>query len=164
MNPHGFLIFVTSFEKYAVRGYEVGAYRYLVKPVSYEDFLSSVRAPVSLIEEKTRQVFSARTTNGFVQVPYGELFYLENAGNHHVIMHTQKGDHVLYSGLNAVEASLNPAVFIRCHTSFLVNLQHIARVSGLDIEMDNGDRLPVSKHRKSAFTAAFLSYIQGVYT
>ena len=72
--------------------------------------------------------------------------------SHRLVLHTTEGV-VSYSGtLAALEKDLGNG-FFRCHSSFLINLEHVTRLDGADVVLGS-ERLPVSKYRRKMLLAA----------
>jgi len=141
-------IFVTAYDQYAVRAFEVFALDYLLKPFDQERFdialararnhLSSLRSEdlsqkiLSALEEiRTKPVHLERLVikmNGHVFfVKADEIDWLEAEGNY-VRLHTGKESYLLRDTISALEAQLDPKKFIRVHRSAIVNVDRITEL------------------------------------
>lgn len=142
------IIFVTAYDQYAVRAFEVYALDYLLKPFDHERFdkaleraksqISSHRSDMinerilSALEEiKTRPVHLERLVikmNGHVFfIKADEIDWLEAEGNY-VRLHAGKESYLLRDTITALESQLDPKKFIRVHRSAIVNIDRITEL------------------------------------
>jgi two-component system, LytTR family, response regulator len=140
-----FVIFVTAFDRYALRAFDVHALDYLLKPFDRERFRDAlVRARERLersssgdLERKLLALVSDLKPNPqpmerFVIKSGGRVFFLraediewiEAAGNY-VKLHVGAETHVFRETMNSLEARLNPSVFFRIHRSHIVNIERV---------------------------------------
>lgn len=154
------MIFVTSLTQYAVEGYSVQAFDYIVKPIGYESFAAkleralrvlSYRDPGVVLDIKTREG-SLRLTSDMIH--YFEVF------DHDLIIHTDNGVIKQWGSLSKYEKQLAEAHFARCNSCYLVNLKYVQGISGDEV-LVSGDRLAVSKSRRKAFLQALAQYKGG---
>jgi two-component system LytT family response regulator len=139
------IVFVTAFDQYAVKAFEMNALDYLLKPYDRERFekalqrvrgaldtkpdTSKLAATLSELrnEEKyVRRVLVPNDGRSFF-VATREMLRLESDGNN-VTVHTPRGAHTLRATLESLEARLDPANFARVHRSHLVNIDEIAEI------------------------------------
>jgi two-component system LytT family response regulator len=142
------IIFVTAYDQYAVRAFEVYALDYLLKPFDQERFekaldraksqISSDRSDdlnqriLSALEEiKTRPIHLERLVikmNGHVFfIKAEEIDWLEAEGNY-VRLHAGKESYLLRDTISALESQLDPKKFIRVHRSAIVNIDRITEL------------------------------------
>ena len=160
------VIFTTAYDQYALRAFEVHAVDYLLKPFSEQRFSESLsRArerlaakeslPVDALvsEARTRQEplerVLIRDGSKVHVLPVERIDYVE-AQDDYVCFKSDGKSYLKDQTLGSVEASLDPARFVRVHRSYLLNIDRIARVelyakdSRVAILRD-GTRLPVSR-------------------
>ena len=161
LDPEVLLIFVTSMAHYAVKGYEVSAFDYIVKPVTYPDFaLKMARAIRRLSHIKTGPEIVVPTPNGMVRLSTDEIRYIETLG-HHLIYHMDGAKtHTQYATLASVEEKLKQYHFARCNNCYLVNLKFVQRIKGYTVSVD-GVELQISQPRKKEFLRQFLAFSDG---
>jgi two-component system LytT family response regulator len=142
------IIFVTAYDQYAVRAFEVYALDYLLKPFDQERFekalerakmhISTERSEalsqriLSALEEiKTRPIHLERLVikmNGHVFfIKAEEIDWLEAEGNY-VRLHAGKESYLLRDTISALESQLDPKKFIRVHRSAIVNIDRITEL------------------------------------
>ncbi len=158
LDPEVLLIFVTSMAQYAVKGYSVSAFDYIVKPVTYHDFaLKMARALRKLASVQAGPKIVVTTLSGKVRLSADEIRYIETQG-HHLIYHMD-GDktYTQYATLASVGEKLEEYHFVRCNSCYLVNLKFVQRVKGYTVLVD-GVELQISQPRKKEFLRRFLEY------
>ncbi len=141
-----FVIFVTAHDEHAIRGFEVNAVDYLLKPVTEERFRAAVDRVLERLQQPRTDMearlldalerlqraeppdrIPVHTGNGVVFVRTDELDWAEVAGDY-VKLHTGATTHLLRETMTDLERRLPPAQFVRIHRSTLVNLSRVAQV------------------------------------
>lgn len=159
------VIFVTAFDQYAMRAFEVHAVDYLLKPIGKQRFEEALERVKSRLGEKIPSAHkladSARPPQQFLErivvkdgtrvtlIPIAKLDYVE-AQDDYVALASQGKKHLKQQTIAALEASLDPKCFVRIHRSYIVNLERVARIEpyGKDSRLailSDGARLPVSR-------------------
>lgn len=141
------LIFVTNMANYAIKGYEVDALDFIVKPVRYSTFTMKFKKALARISanEEINIVVSRR--EGIVRLTSRQIVYIEVAG-HKLTYHLNDGVLEGHGSLTDLEKQLRICDFLRCHSSYLINPQYISHVEGYTVSMTNGDVLRISRPRK----------------
>lgn len=154
------LVFITNLAKYAIKGYEVNARDYILKPLNYSAFKIKIKRILSAVKIK-RDKNVLLTNNGTtVKVDEKDIYYIE-ISNHNIIYHTVKGDYSSYGTMKLVEKTLSKNQFFRCNSGCLVNLNHISKVAGNEAVIVNGDRLIISRARKKEFLERVHKFYMG---
>ena len=150
------LIFVTSMRQYAVKGYDVAASDFIVKPFSYPEFSLKFTRALSKLPQSKNDDIILRTDGGFVRLSADRIRYVEVRG-HHCVYHTDSNTYQQYQTMKAVEDALPKEFFARCNNYLLVNLAFVEKIDGLTARVA-GEELPISHPRKKSFTDAFAQY------
>lgn len=143
------LIFVTNMARYAVKGYEVDAADYLVKPIHYGDFERKLKRVVGRHRESADAILVVRQS-GCLRLLLREIRYIEVRG-HKLIFHTEKEEITGSGTLLETEEKLKGKGFLRCNKGYLVNQRHIIAVQGYRLIMTGNDELQISRPRKKTF-------------
>src|SRR5215207_8583054 len=99
-----FVVFVTAYDRYALRAFDVHALDYLLKPFDRERFREALnRAQVQIERNTGGRIFFVRTS---------EIDWIEAAGNY-VKLHVGNDSHLIRETMNAVEGKLSPDTFVR---------------------------------------------------
>lgn len=151
------LIFVTSFGQFAVKGYEVEAFDFYVKPLSYVDFSLRLSRALKRIGKQKSDSVRIRTGGQVKILPVKEIKYVEVI-KHNLIFHTLSGNLEASGSLAETEASLKDKYFVRCNNCYLVNLWFVKGVDGMNVNVD-GEYLAVSRPRRKEFMSALNRYL-----
>ncbi|HLK63804.1 MAG TPA: LytTR family DNA-binding domain-containing protein [Bryobacteraceae bacterium] len=138
---HPVVIFVTAYDEYALRAFEVQALDYLVKPFDDERFrsalqrgreqLAQARAPVPATSGDGIWNRVLVHTGGSIRIlKHGDIDWVESAGNY-VRLHVGAETYLHRDTMHHVESSLDPARFIRIHRCYIVNLDRIRELQPL---------------------------------
>lgn len=152
------VIFVTNMQQYAIQGYEVGAFDYILKPVNYPEFkLKFTRALGKLMPQKKAASVLIKSESGVVRLTPEQIIYVE-VQQHHCIYHTKQGDYRQYQTMKSVETQLAEYGFARCNNFLLINLAYVSKIEGMNVHID-GLVLPVSYPRKKQFSEKFSEFM-----
>lgn len=154
------IIFVTNMAQYAIKGYEVDALSYLVKPVPYYAFAQEMGRSLSRLQRQQGDsvVLTAGTT--VARVPTTDIVYVESV-KHRITVHTLKGKYSFSGTLKAMDQELDGRGFFRSNSCYIVNLRHVTRVEQHTCVMTGGDELQVSRPRRRAFLEALADFVGG---
>lgn len=151
------IMFITNMTNYAIRGYQVDAMDYVLKPVTYFDFSQKLDRAIHKISRKNKQPVIINTVEGMIRLDASEIYYIESQG-HSLVYYTQKGEYRERGKMQDVEENLVPCGFYRSNKGYLVNLEHVEGVRN-GCCMIHGETLPISRARKNEFMSALTNYI-----
>lgn len=150
------IVFVTASAEYVFSGYEVRAFRYLLKPELMNGFPSVFKECVNELtrSDGSRYVFQSGSES--TSLPVRDILFFES--NKRIItLRTVTGrEYTFYGKLDEVEQTLKKQDFVRCHQSFLINAAKISSLSPNSALLSDGTTVPVSKHRARETNEAFL--------
>lgn len=139
------IIFITSLIEYALEGYEVRAYRYLIKPVKYDDLKTHILNCIKEIDIKNKHIIIKKQGNR-IKLDISEITYIE-VQKENITIHTLNKTYETKGTMNNIEKEINCSRFYRCHKSFLVNLEHIKSIKQYIAILENGEEVPISRYR-----------------
>ena len=157
IDPHVILIFVTALARFALNGYEVDAYDFIVKPIQENFFSAKMQRAMRKLSSEQRTRLLIRSGDKSVRIFTDEIIYVD-IYNHLLTFHTETGNHATRGTIKDVMENLDDSSFCLCNKSIVVNLRHVEMVDGDMAVMDNGDRLPISRTRKTAFMQHIADY------
>lgn len=157
-NNSSVIIFITNMAQFAVKGYEVEAMDFIVKPVRPSVFQSKLKRAIDHVVNLRGTEISVRSPEGLVRISCSTLLYVEIYG-HTLIYHTESGNYETRGKLSDEEERLAPYHFIRCNKSFLVNMAQIRRAEKNELELLNGEILEISHPRKKSFMESLAKYL-----
>lgn len=155
------LIFMTNYAKYAVQGYSVQAYNYLLKPVCFEDFRREIQPLLLHLSLDQTRSLSLKNQDGYFTIPIREILYIETQAKN-ILIHTETARLEAFCSMKQAERQLQQDPFFRIHTSYCVNFSCIASVLKEQVVLRTGEVLPLSKHRRAAFMERYLEYVGGL--
>ncbi len=147
------IVFVTAYDRYAIRAFEAGALDYLLKPFDDARFAVALARAKERIErhralEPQPAPLIVRNRGEITFVPLADIDWIE-AEDYYTRLHVGAASHLLRRSLSSLEAALDPDRFCRIHRSAIVNLR---RVRGLTVDRDgnhavliDGASLPLSR-------------------
>ncbi len=154
------IFFITGYEDYLAEGYEVEAFRYLLKPLKKEKLWDSIDQFL-LRRKKSQRFWTLETPEGQKRVALEEILYLESFG-HTCRLYAKSDSFIVKKGISDMEQQLQAlglAAF-RCHRSYLIN---IAQVTGIGREyavMTDGQKVPLSRKLYHPLNQAFIRYFR----
>lgn len=154
------LVFVTNMAQFAIKGYEVDALDFIVKPVSYAAFAFKMKKAVARIKAKEEKTISVNLAGGgYAKLIVSRIRYVEIM-KHRIVYHTEDGDLESNGTLKNVESALGAARFARCNSCYLVNLGFVDMVKEFVCYV-GGDELQISQRKRKDFMKALNDYIGG---
>ena len=152
------VIFVTNMQQYAIQGYEVGAFDFILKPVHYPEFkLKFTRAISKLMPQKKAANVLIKSESGMVRLTPDQILYVE-VQQHHCIFHTKQGDFRQYQTMKSVETQLESYGFARCNNYLLINLAYVRKIDGMSVHVGDTE-LPISYPRRKLFCDKFEEFM-----
>ena len=154
------IIFITNRNDYAIRGYEVDALDYVLKPVNYFAFSQRIERAISRMSRRREQYFTVPVRGGIRKLSVSNILYVE-VQDHDLLFHTRNESILTRGSLAEVEAKLGNAGFFRCNKYCLVNLAFADSLQGIDLVVA-GEHIQVSRAKKKAVLDALNNYLNEV--
>lgn len=151
------VIFVTNLSQFAVDGYEVKAFDFVVKPISYYNFSLKLKRALTHLSSLSNYELVVSTKERKYIININQLAYIE-IRSHTMIYHTLN-ENITGSGtLKSLYANLKKHHFAFCNQCYLVNL---AFVKGIDdgFLLINDEKIRIASSRKKAFMQELTAYI-----
>lgn len=171
------IVFVTAFDRYALRAFEVHALDYLLKPFGDERFASALaRAKQQVVakrqgtvdarladllraQQSPRRRFMLPARDKTLVIDADSIDWIE-AADYYVSLHCGEHSHLLRETMDALERELDPEQFLRVHRSAIVNLSRVCEIHPLfrgdcELRLITGAKVKLSRSRRSEFEARF---------
>ncbi|MFM2360783.1 MAG: hypothetical protein RLY16_2776 [Bacteroidota bacterium] len=159
--PH--VVFVTAYDQFAIKAFEVDALDYILKPVNKQRLAEAVEKVKKQIylqqkdEQKLsieKRIFIKDGENCFF-VPLAEVFLIESVGNYSRVFYQNKKP-LLHKSLNYLEEKLPATHFFRADRQHIININFIKNIypflnSSLQVEMQNGTKIDISQRQSVKF-------------
>ncbi len=159
-NKNSVIIFVTNLAQYAIKGYSLHAYDYIVKPLNYEAFYLKMKELMPLLEahEKHDLILNISSSK-MVVVTIEEILYVESR-SHDIYYHMEDGNiYRIYGTLGLSEKNLPKKLFARCNSCYLINFSQISSIKGDEVIIGE-EKLKISRPKKKTFLRLFEEYYQ----
>lgn len=150
------IIFTTSLVEYIQEGYEVRAYRYLLKPIKYEELKKHILSCIDEVINKKDKFILIENKNETYKIKIEEITYIE-IQRKDMSIHTESKVYKTKMTMDKIEKELKNYNFYRCHKSFLVNIDYVENIKQYVAILDNKEEVLVSRHRFKDFKHKFLS-------
>jgi DNA-binding LytR/AlgR family response regulator len=157
------LAFTTTSLDHMPDGYRLNAYKYIVKPANAADVSEAVELALARRERMSAEVLTVPAGGETVKIPFDEIYYAE-VYDHRCFVHTDTETPGVSVTLDELTRLLPPPRFLRCHQSYIVNLDYVKTIeyvmeSGNAFIMANGEKAYIRVKEFSKMKAAFESYL-----
>jgi DNA-binding LytR/AlgR family response regulator len=154
------IVFTTAYSEFALDGYKYDALDYLMKPISFDQFLRVCQKALNLVNTATIQTEVAQTEKKtptddyifvktehkgkFTKVNFSDILYVESLKNYVAIYTKNKEQIVTLLSMKDMEERLPSNLFFRSHKSYIISLDKIKSIDGNEILLqDVKDRVPI---------------------
>ncbi|MBQ3604557.1 MAG: response regulator transcription factor [Clostridia bacterium] len=152
---HGKIVFLTGTAAFAVESYEVQASGYLLKPVTYEKLSAFMNGILSRL---SNEVYRVKRRGEIISIHYNEILFIESC-NSKCLLHNEAGEVIgIYKHLSDIEQELNDSRFLRCHQSYLVNMNHIVHADK-NFNMANGETVLIRQKNIREIKQQYLDFM-----
>ena len=148
VDPDVVLVFVTNMAQYAIRGYEVDALDFVLKPVNYYQFSTKLARALQRVQRRKGGQIALQTAGGVQLLNTEDIYWLETR-DRMLHYHTSTGVWSVRSSLQNAEKQLAPYHFAKCNQCYLVNLRYVRAVQN-DMVQVGEDRLEISRRQHAA--------------
>ena len=153
------IIFITGLSEYACEGYDVDALNYLIKPFKKERLFVCLDQAVKLQFVQGAKLLM-ETKEGLIGVFTNDIWYIE-AFSHSCIVASKDKAYEVKQSIGSFENKPElKKSFIRCHRSFLVNIEHVYQITKNTIVLDNKKEIPVSRNAYKMVAETFVHHFR----
>ena len=151
------LIFISSSKEYALQGFEVRAFDYLLKPLSEERFQKTTDLCQNELAKHIRYI-EVKESRTLVKIPLNEIIYTDYY-NHYIQIHTAARLIRSYQQFDVFSPLLlcYPQ-FLCCYRNCIVNMDHVDSVDKHDFVMENGERVPITRGNRNSIYQQYADY------
>ncbi len=154
------LIFATNSKTDTLRGYGVRAMGYLLKPIDVAELKGTLDAAMEDLASRETVSIQIQNRNGCYRIRLEDILFVESSARLLTVHTRTQGEITYYDQLNKLEALCGDQRFLRCHKSYLVNLDYVLAVVGDKLHLMDGGLLPISisvSKAKEAFASHLAS-------
>lgn len=157
------ILFLTGQAEYVYEGYEVGAFRFLLKPIKEEQIRSALDQIVEKLASETDKYYIFQYMGEIIKIGYKDIIYIESFGHYVKLITGNKVYEWKYS-LGKIMKELEDERFCSPHRSYLVNLLYIESMGKSECVLSTGIKVPISRSNYQNFHLAFIQYYKGSLT
>ncbi|MCD8306848.1 MAG: LytTR family DNA-binding domain-containing protein [Clostridia bacterium] len=156
------IVFVTTMSQLAIKGYEVDALDFIVKPVNVNDFYLKMHHILARLHFFEKDQVILKNGEKVVSIAVNSILYIDVSG-HYVTYHTSSESFEQYTTLKETEKMMEPYTYIvRASRYYLVNLNHVDEIRGDEVIV-GGFHVPVSRAEKPRLKSLLAShFINGI--
>lgn len=152
------IVFLTMSREYALDAYEVNAVQYLVKPLDREKFYYVIDFCLNTLMKKQEHVIVFKVGSSYRQLMQDEIIYCETDRNYQIVHLKNESLKVRATSKDMFARLQKFSQFIRCGTSYILNINHILKMDKNEICMDNDSCVFISKNRVAEFRKQYFDY------
>ncbi len=153
------IIFVTGVPDYAIEGYEVGAVRYILKPVKEEVLEGLLDGALAERQKMAEDFFVLGQGADVEKISFKKILYIEARG-HYVFLKGVDFEREWKAGFAETAAAFDGKGFFCLRRGLLVNLAHVTRITRTDCILDGGETLPVARGVYKDLNEAFIEFFR----
>ena len=163
------LVFCSGMRAPTVKSFKVTPYRYLLKSYSDRQFVCEMKESLSEVAKKSKEEYIiGHYRNNVIRVNIQDILYVENAKRGSKIIVCADCEAAKFEGQILVDDKLEELVtkyyeFAFAHSSYIINIDHIVKIVGNEVYLDNDERLSVSRTYQKEFRQIFTKNIAGKY-
>ncbi|WP_018751303.1 LytR/AlgR family response regulator transcription factor [Paenibacillus sanguinis] len=155
---HSIIIFITALAEYVYEAFEVEALDYICKPMQDIRLHKVIDRALNKLRTNKNKCLFIQTMNWCKSIKLDDIYFCEVI-NRKIYLHTKNGVIEYYSKLEDIEKELDFR-FVRCHRSYLVNLDYLLEYARGQIILENGESIPTSRLRHQDFMDAMMLYMK----
>ena len=155
------IVFVTDLAKYAVKGYEVDALDFIVKPVTYQGLALRMDRVMRALAARPSTNLVVNGREGISVFPMRDLLYVA-VSDHYLAYHLANGTQVLArETMRSFCQSHTQPQLVQISSGYVVNADNVRSIRGQEVQVSNGDILVISRPKRRAAMEAFARYYGG---
>lgn len=151
------IVFLTGVQDFVFEGYEIGAVRYLLKPVKKTELNSTLQNCCEKILHRKTEYLAFRYQGESLRIAFSDILFVRVEG-HYLQMKTDRETYEWKGSLAQVSESLDKKRFVFVNRSAIVNLEYVVRITREECFLENGEVLPVSRGAYKALNEGFMEY------
>jgi DNA-binding LytR/AlgR family response regulator len=151
------IMFITNLAQYAVQGYSVRAFDFMVKPIECALFTQKLRAAIEHLHRTGQDTISFKVAEGIVNLEPAQILFF-GIESRRLLIHTKERVYRCNDSLQNIERRLDDKRFFRCHSGYLVNMAYVRSIYKSHA-MVREARVPISRNRRKDFLYAMGNYL-----
>ena len=152
-----YIIFVTSYMEYSIKGYEYNAWRYIVKDEMHQNLPLAYDSLIARVKEKKQKFYIIEHPKKILKLLYEDIYYIYKDGKNAVFVTRNCfwNDRV---SLEEVLQILDDSMFVRCERGNIANIRHVMSIEDNELIMRNGEKIHISNALVKTVKKAITEY------
>ncbi|MDD2534628.1 MAG: LytTR family DNA-binding domain-containing protein [Eubacteriales bacterium] len=151
-------VFISADIDYSLDVFDLEAVYFLNKPISIDRLTRAWELALRRISNQKESFLRINSRGHHLNIPFKDILYLESE-RRIIIVHRLSTSHQFYAQLDDIELTI-PDYFIRCHQSYLVNMQYIASLAKGRCQISNGQIIPIAQKRRAITRRQYLQFVK----
>lgn len=154
------IVFLTGVSDYVFEGYEIGAVRYLLKPLTQDKMGETMEVCLERLEKKNDDYISFKYQGEVIRLRRSDIYFVEVYG-HYLRMVTKTDTYEWKDSLQSMRSKLDERRFVEANRSCIVNLEYVSRITREECVLESGIGIHVSKGAYKGLNEAFMRFYVG---
>lgn len=154
------IIFITNMPQYAMKGYEVEALDYVLKPINYFAFSQKIERAIKRMTRRQKKYVNISYRGRVKKIDVSDILYVE-VQDHDLFFHTSEGEFSRRGTMKEIEEALAGEDFFRCNKGYLINLDYVTGFEGSNVLLGK-EEVQVSRSRKKDLLDALNNHMNEV--
>lgn len=151
------IVFLTGNPEYVFEGYEIGAVRYLIKPIDESKLKQALDTCMEKIKNRNEDYLTVKYLGENLKLSRNEILYVKVEG-HYLQMQTVSKRYEWKASLKEMLSKLDSERFVMANRSVVVNLEYVDKITREECILENGEAVPVSRGAYGGLNDAFMKY------
>lgn len=151
------IIFLTSYEQFALESYELDAFQYILKSRMEERLPCALERLFERLDREYGNYRVVEHSARVVKLLYRDVLYVKKEGKY-VVYVTKTGEIKERTALEKIRSELEDEGFVMIERGYMANIRHIARIQSADLFLDSGEKLYIGRRLVSDVKKAVSSY------
>lgn len=156
MDKHVLLVFISACIDYVLDAFRVQAFRFLIKPVTYEQFVQEILDASNVLKDRKQQYLEIRQNGIKRNIQTKDVIYIESQHNK-INIHIDGRIIEVTQTLKSVLKN-NERHFCQVHKCYIVNLRHYCFRKKYELHLKYGYIIPISRYRINEFEEKYIAY------
>lgn len=154
------MVFLTGVSDYVFEGYEIGAVRYLLKPIEQGKLDETMEVCLEKLKQKSDDYISFKYQGEILRLLRSDIFYVEVYG-HYLRMVTKTETYEWKDSLQSMRERLDARRFVEANRSTIVNMEYVSKITREECLLEDGTCIHVSKGAYKGLNEAFMRFYVG---
>ena len=157
------ILFLSSYPKYMQNCFPVHAHRFFIKPITYDYFYSQMNGIIAEIQKSGLQLLLTVSPTEEELINLSDIIYIKAdklfSSSYPLAFYCKNGVYHCKGSLAEYEDSLRERFFVSPKRGYLLNIKYIYKFKGHQIELHNGELIPLAPQKEKAIKSMFQNYI-----